>query len=126
MQTIEEHLDTSKTYSIRLRDKAFIKAKTYILEHPTDPITVQRLVRRIGVSERTLEFAFLERFGITPKAVLRSIRINGAHRELKLTNGENTKISDIASRWGFWHMGQFGKDYKKMFGELPSRTLSQQ
>jgi len=125
LQTIEEHLGTSKTYLIRLRDKAFSNAKAYILEHPADPITVQRLVERTGVSERTLEFAFLERLGITPKAVLRSIRINGAHRELKLTNGGNTKVTDIAFRWGFWHMGQFSKDYKLMFGELPSKTLSQ-
>ena len=125
LQTIEKHLYTSKTNSIRLRDKAFSKAKTYILEHPTDPITVQRLVRRIGASERTLEFAFLERFGITPKAVLRSIRINGAHRELKRTTAENTLIADVANRWGFWHMGQFAKDYKLMFGELPSATLLQ-
>ena len=125
LQTIEKHLYTSKTNSIRLRDKAFSKAKTYILEHPTDPITVQRLVRRIGVSERTLEFAFLERFGITPKAILRSIRLSGVHKDLKLKIGGGTMVSDIATRWGFWHMGQFAKDYKLMFGELPSKTLSQ-
>lgn len=84
------------------------------------------MVEGTGVSERTLEYAFRERFGITPKAVLSSIRLNGVHRELKLTNGGNTKIADIASRWGFWQMGQFAKDYKLMFGELPSYTLSQQ
>lgn len=126
LHIIEKHLDTSRAKSIRLRDKAFSQAKTFILEQPTDPITVQRLVEGTGVSERTLEYAFLERFGITPKAVLSSIRLNGVHRELKLTNGGNTKIADIASRWGFWQMGQFAKDYKLMFGELPSYTLSQQ
>jgi len=125
LHTIDKHLDTSKTYSIRLRDKAFSNAKAYILEHPTDPITVQRLVRRIGVSERTLEFAFLERLGATPKVILKSIRLSGVHKDLKLTVGGGTMVSDIATRWGFWHMGQFGKDYKKMFGELPSKTLSQ-
>jgi len=125
LHTIENHLDTSKTKSIRLRDKAFSKAKKYILEHPTDPITVQRLARGIGISERTLEFAFLERFGVGPKAILRSIRLSGVHKDLKLTDGGGTMVSDIATRWGFWHMGQFGIDYKKMFGELPSKTLSQ-
>jgi len=26
-------------------------------------------------------------------------------------------------RWGFTHLGFFARDYKKMFGELPSETL---
>jgi len=30
----------------------------------------------------------------------------------------------MANRHGFWHMGQFAKDYKNLFGELPSQTLS--
>jgi AraC family ethanolamine operon transcriptional activator len=125
LYTIEKHSETSKTYSMRLRDKEFNKAKTYMLEHITKPITVQKLVEETCVTERTLEFAFLERFGVTPKAILRSIRLSGVHKELKLTGGGGTMVSDIATRWGFWHMGQFAKDYKLMFGELPSKTLSQ-
>ena len=37
----------------------------------------------------------------------------------------NAGIRDIANRYGFWHMGQFAADYKKLFGELPSKTLKQ-
>jgi len=122
--TIENHLNTSKIYSNRLRDKAFNKAKVLILENHTKPITVQKLVEETGISIRTLEYSFLERFGTTPKVVLKSLRLNGANRELKSKIEGNIHISDIASRWGFWHMGQFAKDYKKMFGELPSTTKS--
>jgi len=121
--TIENDLNSSKESSIRLRDRAFRKAKKYILEHKTEPITVKELVEETKVTERTLEFAFLDRFGITPKAVLRSFRLNGVHRELKLAISENTRVTDLAKRWSFWHMGQFAKDYKLMFGELPSETL---
>jgi transcriptional regulator GlxA family with amidase domain len=32
------------------------------------------------------------------------------------------KIADAANAWGFWHMGQFAKDYRTLFGELPSQT----
>ena len=122
--TIEKHLNTSKKSPVRLRDDAFNKAKTYILEHLEEPISVKSLVDRIGVTERTLERAFLERFERTPKAVLKSFRLSGVNRELKRAAIENTLISDVANRWGFWHMGQFAKDYKRMFGELPSITLS--
>jgi transcriptional regulator GlxA family with amidase domain len=27
---------------------------------------------------------------------------------------------DVANAWGFWHMGQFARNYKRQFGELPS------
>ena len=33
-------------------------------------------------------------------------------------------VADAANEWGFWHMGQFAKDYRRMFGELPSETLN--
>jgi AraC family ethanolamine operon transcriptional activator len=85
---------------------------------------VQKLVEETGVSVRTLEYSFLERFGTSPKAVLKSLRLSGANRELISTVEGSIQISDIATRWGFWHMGQFAKDYKKMFGELPSETLT--
>ena len=44
-------------------------------------------------------------------------------RVLKSTDPKLATISQIAIEWGFWHMGQFSADYKKMFGETPSTTL---
>lgn len=105
LHTIERHLNTSKTKSIRLRDKAFNKAMDYILENQTEPVTVQKLVEETGASIRTLEYSFLERFGSAPKAVLKSLRLSGANRELKSTIEGKIQISDIATRWGFRHMG---------------------
>ena len=43
-------------------------------------------------------------------------------RDLRACSQGET-ITDIAKRWGFWHMGQFAADYKKQFGELPSETV---
>ena len=40
-----------------------------------------------------------------------------------LAGSADTRISDVANRWGFWHMGSFAADYRKQFGELPSETL---
>ena len=34
------------------------------------------------------------------------------------------KVADVANEWGFWHMGGFAADYRKLFGELPSTTLN--
>jgi AraC family transcriptional regulator, ethanolamine operon transcriptional activator len=84
---------------------------------------VSELSQATGVSESTLLRLFQERFGISPKAYLNRIRLNGVRRDLKRSSSMETKIADIANSWGFWHMGQFAADYKLFFGELPSTTL---
>jgi AraC family ethanolamine operon transcriptional activator len=75
------------------------------------------------VSERTLELAFKQRYGVSPLAFLNAIRLNTVYSILKKSVPEETKIGQIANKNGFWHMGKFAADYKKQFGELPSETL---
>jgi len=107
----------------RIRDVAFRRALALIDEHACAAITVQEVCRLAGVSWRTLDYAFRERFGVTPKAYIKATRLNAAHRALKFAPA-GAKISEIASFWGFWHMGQFAADHRRMFGELPSQTLA--
>jgi AraC-like DNA-binding protein len=106
-----------------MRESAMKRALKIIEEMIDEPPTVQDLCRIAGASERLLRYAFLERFGISPKAYLLAIRLNGVRRELRGADPSSTKIIDVANRWGFWHMGQFAADYRRLFGELPSETL---
>jgi AraC family ethanolamine operon transcriptional activator len=48
----------------------------------------------------------------------------GIREELR-RSGPPVKVHHVANRWGFWHMGQFARDYQRQFGELPSETLLQ-
>jgi AraC-like DNA-binding protein len=34
-----------------------------------------------------------------------------------------TRISDVATRWGFFHPSRFARQYQERFGELPSDTI---
>ena len=61
-----------------------------------------------------LQYAFRERFGIPPKSYLLALRLNGVHRDLKNADPVSTKITDVAIRWGFWHMSQFEVDRHTM------------
>jgi AraC-like DNA-binding protein len=83
--------------------------------------SVKDLCRESGASERTLRRGFNERFGIPPKSYLQAQRLIGVRRDL-LASSQGETITDIANRWGLWHMGQFAKDYRQKFGELPSET----
>lgn len=97
-------------------------ALDYLQEHEHETVTVGEICAGTGVSWRTLNRAFLERFGIGPKGYLQRLRLTGVRAKLSTCPG-NTVIADVANEWGFWHMGQFARDYRGLFGELPSETL---
>ena len=105
----------------RPRVLAVQKARDYIDAHVNEPPTIQEVCQAAGVSWRTLDYAFRELFGVTPKRYLQAMRLDGVRRGLH-RRGPSAKISDIANDWGFWHMGQFAADYRRQFGELPSET----
>ena len=105
------------------KQRALNKAVDYIKTFSNNPITLNELCQETRVSARTLQSAFLEHFGMSPKAYLRVQRLNAAHKELFTANPVGTKVADVAYRRGFWHMGQFSADYKRLFAELPSETL---
>lgn len=73
------------------------------------------------VSERTLLYAFRESMDLTPKDYLQARRMQMVKQEL--LSGMAASVTDTATRWGFWHLSRFASDYRKMFGELPSKTL---
>ncbi len=105
------------------RDRIFKRLENVIARIPHDLPSVPDLCEAAQVSERTLQYAFRDRFGMTPLSYLKTIRLNGAHRELSESNPRSTRVADVAGQWGFRHMGQFAADYREQFGELPSRTL---
>lgn len=75
-------------------------------------------------SQRTLEKAFLKRFGVTTKKYIKCLRLAQVHRGLRDFDRQGCdSIIELAGIHGFWHMGQFAKDYRQFYGELPSETL---
>ena len=83
---------------------------------------VADLCRMAGTSERTLYYAFIDRFGIPPARFMKLFRLNRVRAALCGARPP-ISIADTANRWDFWHMGQFARDYRRLFGEAPSQTL---
>lgn len=99
------------------------RVKAYLNECRNDtPVTITELCEIAYVSRRTLQYSFETILGCSPLRFLRTMRLNEVRRALKQSN-EDQSIGDIASYWGFWHAGQFSKDYKQLFGETPSETI---
>lgn len=98
------------------------RARDYLHQHHERAITLSELCEACHTSRRTLQNSFESILGLSPIQYLRYTRLNGVRRDLKQAKTGET-IGDIAARWGFWHLGQFAKDYKNVFGELPKETL---
>ena len=105
------------------RARALRLAVSFLNEASPEDMTVGALVDVTEVSQRTLQYTFLDAFGLSPKAYLTTLRLHGAYRSLKSADPARIKVADVANFWEFWHMGQFAADYRKQFGELPSDTL---
>lgn len=105
-------------------DRARILAavEEFLASAGADPVYVSDLCESTGLPERTLRYVFEEQFGASPIRVLRSRRLCEVRRALKAAPAA-TRVADVAGRFGFWHLGQFASDYRKLFGERPSETL---
>ena len=109
--------------SYKHRKAVVDKVKEYVNANPQSTVTITQLCELTFVSRRTLQYSFESILGINPLRFLRLTRLNNVRRELKLAK-QDKPISVIAANWGFWHAGQFTKDYTQLFGENPSQTLS--
>ena len=106
------------------RKAVMARALEYLDSVKGEPVSVQELRQHANASRITLERAFRDQYGTTPKAYLTARRLNGVRNMLKAPDSRACKISDVAGSWGFWHMSQFAADYRRQFGELPSETLA--
>lgn len=107
----------------RQRWEAVLRAQAYLESSAGDELSVGDLCAVAEVSQRTLAYAFAEFCGVTPKAYILAYRLNEVRKALRSADARRARVSDIANRFGFWHMGQFAGDYRRRFGELPSQTL---
>lgn len=116
-------VDVSDLKSVSARRRVVDRACSLILAKREEPISLLQLCSRIGVSESKLNYCFQDVLGISPGRYLKAARLNSVRRELKRCRDPRIGVQDIAAHWGFWHLGQFSRDYKRQFGELPSETL---
>ena len=92
-------------------------------ENPDQPLYIPELCKSIGVSERTLRVCCQEQLGLGPKRYLLFRRLHLARRALRGALQDTTTVTEIATRYGFWHFGRFAGAYQSLFGEPPSSTL---
>jgi AraC-like DNA-binding protein len=132
-ELLEAHLDAlhenhlqrwnSASVSISRRYGALRRIRDHIASNRTTPIRLDDLCAAGGMSRRGLEYLFKDCLGIGVNAFVRCQRLHGARREIRISDPEPGRVKRIALDWGFWHLGRFAAEYRRMFGENPGDTL---
>ena len=105
------------------RRKAFLHA-IETNEGIRKPLSVPEIAVATGMSQRSLRLAFQESIGLSPRKYLHWHRLHKVRHELHTNEAEITSVTEAAAQWGFTELGRFAVEYKQLFGESPSVTLS--
>ena len=114
----EPKLTKGEEIALTIRDQVY--------HHMDGKINIESFARQYKVSEQTLQNAFKSLFGFTPKKFLELLKLNLVHHDLQNADPETSTVLNIASKWGFSHMGRFAQEYTRLFGGKPSDTLKSQ
>ncbi|MGI9522238.1 MAG: AraC family transcriptional regulator [Hyphomicrobiaceae bacterium] len=98
------------------------RTESYLVANSDNPISIENVAAVAGVSVRSLQRTFRRARGLTPMRFLKDVRLDKARS--RLSKGDrNASVTKVAMDSGFGHLGAFGADYRKRFGEPPSQTL---
>ncbi len=95
----------------------------YIRQNYHQSITMDELANLACLSLSALERRFKKHLGKTPKQFINDVRLENARRQLIETK---LPIIDIAFSCGFKEHSYFSKQFKALFGLLPSQVRKQQ
>ena len=106
----------------RLLPRDLKKALDRLEANPGRIWNVDELAVACGMARRTLYKHFSRFLNRTPMEFLRELRLDRARQEL-LRARPGTSVTDVATRYGFTHLGRFATFSRARHGESPSATL---
>jgi AraC-like DNA-binding protein len=116
--TLDEIEATVQTHVSDNRARIIAHAINLIVDNDGKKVTMRYLAEACHCSIRTLEYAFRNRLELSPKEFLTYFRLN-CYRERILSSPSST-LSEQAYELEFMHLGNLAKNYRNLFGTLPS------
>ena len=110
----------------RVRDPARIvrAAEERFVEAMGEPVSLADLCAATGVSKSVLYLAFQNWCGEPPIAYFHKRRLAKARSHLLKTERRRGAVKQAALSAGLTELGRFSREYRQLFGEQPSVTLS--
>jgi transcriptional regulator GlxA family with amidase domain len=101
----------------KAQDAKLRRASEYLQKNFAQDLKISALARYSGMSERSLNRAFIMEFGLAPKQALLRFRLEKARELLKL--GEMS-VTEVCYEVGYSSLSRFIQAYRSTFGRLPS------
>jgi AraC-like DNA-binding protein len=84
-----------------------------------DIVRTDRLADAVGLSPRALQRLFSDYVGVSPKWVIRRLRLHEA--AFRLASAEAFDLTRFAQELGYFDQAHFTRDFKNMVGRAPSQ-----
>jgi AraC-like DNA-binding protein len=107
-----------------LHGKIVERARTYIHDHLSEPISIDELAAAAYASRRTLFRAFADILDDTPQNYVRRLRLHRIRHDLASDAEKACTIALIANQWGIGDLGRMSGWYRELFGERPRDTVA--
>ena len=83
--------------------------------------SITALAKLVNLSPSRLRHLFKGEIGMTPNQFIKEVRLSEAERLLRTTF---LRVKEIMNRVGFLDESHFGHEFKKTYGESPSKYRS--
>lgn len=111
-----------RTDARRHAPRSVRQAMSFMDANARETITVDDVSKAVNMSPRGLQHAFQRSgVGITPVEYLRSVRLEGAKRELSAETTSD-ELDRVAARWGYPAGRRLMAHYFEVYGEAPPGT----
>jgi AraC-like DNA-binding protein len=102
-----------------------VVAKEHIRKRLHDPqLDADEVAGVLGISGRQLTRVF-QTAGTTPSRYILEQRLQLANAELRAPRSTQTRIADVAYRWGFSSQAHFTRTFHKHFGHTPGEARAE-
>jgi AraC family ethanolamine operon transcriptional activator len=119
LDTVEDH--AAPAPSVRLH-QLYRRAIAEIEQEPDLMLTVAELAARLGVTTRTLRYAFGYAIGISPYQFMLRRRLRLVRDALLDPTRPEATVLALLLAFGISHQGEFARQYRRAFGESPVQT----
>lgn len=122
IEALSEQVNAADQPSVERRNRLVNQACEWMLSWSDEPPSILDLWSRVGISRRERNCCFVDVPVMTLVKYLCAVRpIRGRSALRSARSG--VRVQEVAFRWGFSHLCQFGRDYRLLCGKKPSATL---
>ena len=122
LRALNPPLNPKHNIKASARRSLVLQVIDYIHTNYQGRMTITSLCNIAAVSERSLQYIFLDATGLSVQKFLMNFRLNQAYKLLK--KGRVSSVKEACQASGIPHAGRFSTYFKQLFDEYPADILA--